>query len=702
MWRATWKSLAARKVRLLLTGIAIVLGVGFVAGTYVLTDTLNAAFTDLFTQTTRGVDVQVEGVQSFSTEGAGPGGGGGSERQPVPDSLVPEIEALPGVKQVVGGVQGYAQLVDPSTGKAITTGGAPTIGTSWTPLAGLNLTAGAAPTALDEVAVDAGTAQTYDLRVGQTIHILLEGPARDFTISGIVQIGGTDSLLGATLAVFDVPTAQDVLNRQGFFDYISVVADDGVSPASLRDSITQILPKGYEAITGDTAARRAADEVSQGLGFLQTFLLVFAMVSLFVGAFIIFNTFNIIVTQRVRELGLLRTLGASRRQILRSVVIEAFLTGLVASAVGVVAGIGIAIGLQALMRLVGLDLPSTATRLLPRTIIVSMVLGTVVTMAASIAPARRAARVAPIEALRETSTPPSSTPRRRSITGGIISALGVLELAIGLFGHGSNRAPQVGLGAALTFVGVAVLSPLFTRPLASWIGSPFGNRTISRKLGRENAMRNPRRTASTAAALMIGLGLVTFVSVAAASLKASASDAIDKALKADFIVNGSGFSPFSPQAVADLTADPAFGAVAEVRQGQVKVDGSAVFVSATSPTIGQVLNLPFDTGGLQSLADPETILVSSKVATDHGLTVGDTVEVEFASTGEQTFTVGGVYSDDSVLGSYVIPLAAFEKNFAQQLDMSAFASLAPSATGAEGRAAVDRLMTAYPNIQVQD
>jgi putative ABC transport system permease protein len=703
VWRATIKSLLARKLRLLLTAIAVVLGVGFIAGTYVLTDTLNAAFDDLFTATTKGVDVQVQGVAAFAAEQGGPGGGGGSERAPVPEDVATAVESVPGVKEVVGNVQGYAQFVDPKTGDAVTTGGAPTIGSSWSPLAGLTLVEGAAPSGSGEVAVDAGTAKDHDLTVGEKVTVLTSVSPREFTISGIFRIGETDSLLGATAAEFDIPTAQEVMDRKGSFDYLSVVGDDGVSPTTLRDAVAHVVPKGYEAITGAAAAQEASDQVSQGLGFLQTFLLVFALVALFVGAFIIFNTFNIIVTQRVRELGLLRALGASRRQVLVSVIGEAFVTGLVASVAGILAGIGIAIGLQALLQSIGLKLPATATKILPRTVIVSLVLGTVVTVIAAVSPARRAARVAPMEALNETSAPPTASLRRRSITGGLVTAAGVGLLGLGLFGSPSNAGLVVGAGAALTFVGVAVLSPLFTRPLAGFIGRPFRGRGIAGRLGRENAMRNPRRTASTAAALMIGLGLVTFVAVSGASLKASAGAALDRSLKADYIVSTTNFSPFSPQVVTDLAADPAFSAVSGIRQGQVKIGTGTTFVTGADPaTIAEVANLEFTSGDLASLDTSGTVLVYEGNATSKGLGVGDELPIEFAADGTHTYRVGGIYTDNSILGDYTISLQDYGEHFAQQLDTSAFATIADGVSPDQARSAVAAITKRYPNVQVQD
>lgn len=703
MWRATIKSLLARKVRLLLTAIAVVLGVGFVAGTYVLTDTLNAAFDTLFATSTAGVDVQVQGVTAFDAQQGGPGGGGGSEREPVPESVATSVEGVAGVQQVVGNVQGYAQVVDPRTGDAVSPAGAPTIGSSWTPLAGLTVVEGHEPRNGSEVAVDAGTASAHELALGQTITVLLQGPPREFAISGIVRIGDTDSLLGATLTVFDLETSQEVMDRSGAYDYLSVVADDGVSAVSLRDRVNDALPTGFQAITGADAAREASEQVSEGLGFLKTFLLVFALVSLFVGSFIIFNTFNIIVTQRVRELGLLRALGASRRQILVSVVAESFVTGVVASAVGITAGIAIAIGLQWLLKSVGVELPSSATRILPRTVIVSLVLGTVVTVAAAIFPARRAARVAPIEAMRESGGVPSSSLRRRSVSGAVVTALGVGLLAVGLFGKPANAAAVVGAGAAVTFLGVAILSPLFARPLAAWIGAPFRGRALPGRLGRENAMRNPRRTASTASALMIGLGLVTFVAVAGASLKASASAALDRVIRSDFIVSTSSFSPFAPQVAADLAADPAFASVSAIRQGQVKVGTATTFLVGTDPaTIGEVVNLEFREGDLGALRTPGTVLIYKGVADSKDLVVGDEVSIQFSRTGTQAFSVGGVYTDNSILNDYAISLQDYQENFSQQLDSVAFATIAPDIATQEAASAIERITAAYPNVKVEN
>ncbi|HEX9235284.1 MAG TPA: FtsX-like permease family protein, partial [Actinomycetota bacterium] len=517
MWRATLKGVLAHKVRLGLTALAIVLGVGFVSGTYLLTDTMNRAFDNLFATIDKGVAVQVEGVARFKASGPGGEDVGSAER--VPNSLIAKIEQVPGVRTAEGSLTGYAQLVD-KKGKAITTGGAPTFGVSAIrdrQLSAATPRTGRQPEKEGEIGIDALTARNHDLRVGDTVTVLLQGPSIRATIVGTFGFGKADNLGGATLVVFDPQTAQMALNGGEKWDDILVAADSGVSPSGLRDRIQRILPKGFEAKTGEQAAQANADDIKKALSFFNIALLVFAAVALFVGSFIIFNTFSILIAQRTRELALLRALGASGRQVRRSVMAEAAIVGTAASAVGLGFGFLIAIGLQVLLRAFGIVLPGTSLQLLPRTIVAALVVGIGTTVIAAIMPAIRASRVPPVAAMRDTGPAEYTRSRRRTVAGLLVTAGGIAALLAGLFGgHG---AALVGLGAAVIFLGVAVLSPLVARPFARAVGSPL--RGVPRKLGRENAMRNPKRTASTAAALMIGLGLVSFVSIFAASLKTS-------------------------------------------------------------------------------------------------------------------------------------------------------------------------------------
>ena len=704
MLRATIKSLLARKLRLVLTALAVVLGVGFTAGTYVLTDTALKSFDDLFGSVYAGTDVVVQAASSFTpTGGGGSGGGGGSERKPIPESLLPKVRAVDGVRAADGDVASLAKIIDPATDKVIQNGGAPTIGNSWDPdVTSLTVVDGSGPSGPRQVAVDAGTAESHHLSVGQQIRIQTPTGVGTFTISGIVKFGTSNSLLGATLALFDLPTAQKLFDREGTFDFNYVASDDGVTPDALAKRISAILPKGYQAITGASAASEQQDQVNQGLGFLRTGLLVFGFVALFVGAFIIFNTFNIVVTQRSRELALFRALGASRRQVLTSVMIESAVVGLVASIGGIFMGILLAIGLKALLASLGLELPPTALVISTRTIVLSLVLGTGITVAAALSPARRASRVAPVEALRE-SVAPSTSIRRRAIVGSIVTALGIAAVGSGLFAHVSNAGLVVGLGAALTFLGVAALSPLFARPLAAGIGRPF-RRRIAGKLGSENANRNPRRTASTAAALMIGLGLVAFVAVFAASLKASATATLDKVLRADLTLNASQFSPFSPQLARDLTKDPDFSIVSPLRQVEAKAGSSDTFVVGIDPgTIQDVANVEMDSGNVAGLSQPNTVIVSKTEADGKNLAAGDTVDMRFAATGTQPMKVVGTYEPNQLFNDYAISLDTYDANVEQILDQAVFLNVAPGVSIDAARANLEEgALKDYPDVQVSD
>jgi putative ABC transport system permease protein len=688
----------------LLTALAVVLGVGFTAGTFILTDTALASFDDLFGQAYSNVDVVIQAQQAFTPTGGGGGGGGGQELNPVPQSLLPKVQAVPGVRFAEGSVQAFAQIIDPATGKSITTGGAPTIGSSWSAnLSAFTLVEGAAPVGPHQVVIDAGTAADHHLVVGQQVRIGTFAGTDAYTISGVVRFGSSNSLLGASFAIFDLPTAQRLFDREGTFDFIYVQGDGSATPEQLAERISGVLPSGYQAITGATAASEQQDQVSEGLGFLRTGLLVFGFVALFVGAFIIFNTFNIVVTQRSRELALFRALGARRRQVMTSVLVEAAVVGLVASIVGVLVGMVLAIGLKALVGAIGLKLPPTALVVEARTIVVSLILGTGITIVAAISPARRASRLAPIEALRE-STAPSSSIRRRVIIGSLVTLGGIGALAAGLFGGVSNAGIVVGLGAGLTFVGVAMLSPLVARPIASILGRPF-RRSISGKLGGENANRNPRRTASTAAALMIGLGLVAFVAVFAASLKASVTAVLDRTIRSDLMLTASQFSPFSPQLAKDLASDPNFSAVSVLRQSaEAKVGSSTTFPVGIDPTtITDVANIEMDAGSITDLSGPDTVAVSRTEADSKDFTVGETLQMEFARTGTQTLTVVGIFEPNAFLNDYAVSIDTYDANVAQQLDSVVFLKYAPGVDQAAARAGVETLVARdYPSVDVDD
>ncbi len=418
MWKVTVKGLLAHKLRLVLTAVAIVLGVTFISGTFVLTDTLHNTFTRLFGTVYQNIDFQVRGVAQLSTSG------GNATRNPIPESVLSTVRGVPGVEAAAGTVGGYAQFVA-HDGKAISNGGAPTEGLVFDPdtrISELHLTEGQPPTTSRDVVMDAGTAQKYGFHVGQTVRVLLQGPSRTFTITGIARIGTADDIAGATLAAFDLPTAQAVLDEPGRLDAVNVVTTPSADKPEVQRAIASAMPHGVEVVTGQTVISEQTSAVDQALSFFSTALLVFAFISLFVGAFTIFNTFSIIVGQRTRELALLRIVGASRRQVFASVLGEAAVVGLVSSVVGCGLGVLAAVGLRALLRAFNIDLPSGPLVVEARTVIVALAVGVGVTVISAISPARRAVRISPIAAISGQQVDTATSLRRRLIVGASVGA----------------------------------------------------------------------------------------------------------------------------------------------------------------------------------------------------------------------------------------------------------------------------------------
>jgi putative ABC transport system permease protein len=701
MWKTTLKGILAHKFRLALTTLGVVLGVAFVAGTYVLTDTMGQAFDDVFTQATAGVDVEVRAAVSFTGQTS-------IDRGRIPASVLEEVRGIDGVAVAEAGVSGYAQMVD-KQGEAIAPVGPPTLGVSWpqtTGFSALALRQGSAPRRDGEAAIDAATAEKHQFVLGDRIRVLFQGPSETFTIVGILGFGEADNLGGATLVSFEFDTARRVLQAGDTLDSVLVQAEEGVSSTGLRNRISAILPEGVEAVTGEAAAAEQSEAIKEGLGFLSTSLLVFAGVALFVGAFTIFNTFNILVTQRTRELALLRALGAAPGQVIRSVLAEALAVGLVAWVLGLLGGIGLAVGLQALLGAFGIDLPTTGLQVLPRTIVVSLLVGVGVTLAASIAPARRAARIPPIAAMRDVEAVRSVPLGRRSAIGGAIVILGVTALFAGLFFDVGNPLTLVGLGVAAVFLGVAVLSPVISRPMARAIGSPLARLAeIPGKLGRENAMRNPRRTAATSAALMVGLALVGTFLILGSSLKVSVGRAIEDTLRADYMLSvQGGFTGFSPVVADQARGIDGVETVSSVRFGEWRKpgSGSTKFVAAVDPSsVARVMELKVRAGTVSDLRG-EDVMLHRSVATSEGLEVGDSLRMEFARTGVVPMRVVAIYDESRLVDDFVISLDAFETNFAQQLDWLVLLKLTPGASVEQAREDLSALEREFPNVQIQD
>ena len=711
MGRVTIKGLLAHKLRFALTALAVMLGVAFMSGTLVLTDTISRTFDNLFADVNRGTDAYVRSAQSLSS---GFGGPVRRQRARVPASLVPEIESVPGAAAAQGNLQFYAQLVDK---KGDTVGnpaqGAPTFGFTWGTVKALNPyrlePGGHAPQGPDQVVIDAASAKEAGFKVGDQVTILTQGPPTKYQIVGIAKFGDADSAAGASAALFDTPTAQAITGAIDQFDSISVVAQPGVSQTTLKDRIASKLDsKTYQVLTGAQITKENQSDIKNALQFFNVALLVFALIALFVGTFIIFNTFSIVVAQRLREMALLRALGASGRQVMGSVLTEAVLVGLSASVIGLGAGIALSSALKALLDAFGLDIPAGGTVVSAQTVIVALVVGTGVTIISAIVPARKASRVPPIAAMRDVATEERPHSGRRVLIGFGIVALGVLSLFAGLFGDAGIS--LVGLGALIVFIGVFVLGPVVARPLSQAIGWPAARlRGITGSLARDNAMRNPKRTSATAAALMIGVALVGFITIFAASAKESINAQVDEAFKADYVIStgsgfGASFGGFSPQLASDIAKLPQVAGSSPLRFNQAEFGGSSEFFAGVDPrSATKVFNMKVEEGNVGDLAQANSVGISRSVANDKHLRLGSRVPAQFPN-GATPLTVRTIYGNGNKQGfaDYTLSIATVSEHFTSQLDQYVFVKLASGVSPLEGRQAIDRVLKAYPNAELQD
>jgi putative ABC transport system permease protein len=694
MRQVTLRGLFAHKLRLALTALAIVLGVTFISGTFVLTDTLNNTCSSLFTSVYSKIDFQVRGVAQF-------GSGESATRNPLSESVLARVRSVPGVSAAYGQVEGYAQFVARDGKPVPSTVG--TIGLGWDTnpqISSLHLISGNPPTTSDDVVMDASTARNYGFSVGQQVRILIVGSqaAQTFTITGIAQFGTADNLAGATLAAFTLPTAQRLVGETGLFDFIDVIAKPGADKAAVQRSIARVLPSDAEVVTGQTVINEQQTTVSQALSSLNTVLLIFALISLFVGAFTIFNTFSIIVGQRTRELALLRVVGASRGQVLRSVLGEAAIVGFVSSAIGVALGVAAAIGLKALLGGFGASLPSGSLTFEPRTAIVGLAVGTLVTVVSAIGPARNAVRIPPVAALadRAADGAGSSPTRRRLLSGTTLAVLGVLLLGLGL---SKPVVALVGAGAVCIFVGVAMLAPAIARPLSGLLGRPLAALLgTPGRLGRENSMRSPSRTAQTASALMVGLALVSAMAVFGASYSESATSSVDQAISADLLISVNGSGQLSNSVPTAAAAVPGVTATNTVYRDQFEFKSTlTTLTGVTIQNLADTVMLRMKSGSAAALAQGE-LLVDSTTATKDHLAVGDTAPIRFAYTGPATIRIGGIYQSNALIGSYLVSAPYFLAHFRQESP----GAVLVSTNGSPGvDAAVTRALAPFPTVQVQ-
>ena len=703
MLTATFRSMVAHKLRLLLTTASIALGVALLSGTLILTNTMGIAFDMLFGKIGSGTDAVVRTEAPYTqTEGVG------TNRGPIAASVLDQVRKVDGVRAAEGFTQGYALLTD-TDGKAITTnGGAPTNGYSMPAdkeLRGdVELLSGHAPTNGHEVAIDATSAEDHDIALGSTIKVLFQGPTQEFTVVGTVGYGdGIKDLGGTTSAYFDTATAQKVLGSPDTFDQIDVSAEDGVGEAQLANRLSRVIPDGTEAVTGKAVADENADATKSNFSIVGILFGIFAGIALFVGSFIIWNTFTMTVTQRSREIALLRAIGARRRQVMGSLLLEAVGLGLFASAVGFGLGIAVAKGLKWLMDTVGFALPFTALQIEASQAVIALGVGTGVTVLAALVPARRATKVLPIEALRESTPGAEKSSKLRAVVGLAILAAGAAGLWASLYADGGMM--MFGLGLAAAMVGVIVALPVAVRPMASAIAAPLRLRGLPGDLAKQNATRNPRRTSATAAALMIGLTLVVSMGVFASSLKASFGDVLSDRVDADlYVVTSSAQAPgYSPSVIDAVEAVDGVDQVSANGWGEARFGGEDSSYSSIDPAnAGEVLNLAVSKGSLADL-DEDSVMVAKDAAKEHGWKVGDTVKAEFAETGKHTLHVAAIYSGKGwISDDFVVSRDAQKALAGPQLVTGAFVTLAPGADKGEVQDAIAGALADHPDAKVLD
>ncbi len=708
MFRTALKSLLGHKLRLVITAVAVVIGVAFMAGTFVLTDTIGRSFTQTYADLNKGVDVIVREKAAFGS----PAGG---ERESIPLEVVGDVRRVPGVDAAQGIVTSLVQILDRAGKPTVDPShGFPSIGWNWITDARLNpfvLAEGRPPRGAGEVVIDRGTARKAHYRIGDRVRILAAGGSRRLRVTGIVTVAGADNLAGAALALMDTRPALRFFATRGRVNYIVVLATAN-ERSGLVGRLNATLPDGAEAISGQSYIAERQRDVGKQLKVFNAVLQGFALVALVAGAFLIYNTFGIIVAQRTRELALLRALGANRRQVVGSVLVEAAAVGFFAAVVGLAAGIGLAAGLRALFGAFGVTLPSAAAVVLPRTIIASLLVGTFVTVLSALLPAWRAARVPPVAAMREVAVDASGSSRMRLGVGGLLFVLGAAGLVWGTL---ASKRPRMLGGAGVLFASIVILGPVIAPLVVRLLGAPLPRaRGVTGNLARENALRNPRRTASTAGALMLGVLLVGVISIFITSFRDSINAAVDRNLAGDFQVDSGAFSGsgggLAPKLAAHLAEQPELSAVTAVRVGTVQVLGQ------TQPIYGfdgavmeRVAHLGVKAGRLRDL-DRHGIAVAKSVADRNGWKVASPIRVRFPSNRTEVFRVVAVYSEGGIIaqgqgGSYFLGLGAFAADLpaSSQVDLRVLVKGRDGVSARQTRRAIERVTKKdFPSAKVQD
>ncbi|WP_432506513.1 FtsX-like permease family protein [Kineococcus arenarius] len=696
MWRLSLSNALAHRWRLALTWVAVALGVAFVAGSLVLTDTSTRLLDEQFRTTAAGVDLTVRDAAAFDAAM-----GVEVARDPLPADLVDQIAATPGVDRVRAVASGPGQLQ--VRGTAVTPAEPTMLGT-WAeaPFTAYTLRAGHAPHG-DEVVLDAATAADHRIAVGDTVTVSATA-SRQLRVVGLTGVGEGDGLANSTVVLVDLPTAQTLLDLGTGITSVDVLAADGAPVSDLRADLAAALGAEYAVTGGQDAAAASADAAKESINYLRIVLLALAAAGLVVGAFLIANTFGIVLTQRARELALLRAAGATGRQVFVSVLGEALLVGLTGAVGGTAAGVGAAYALRGLASGAGLALPDGPLTVTARTLVVGLAAGTLVTLLAALGPARRAARTAPVEAMRASDPAPTGLRRGRLLTGWILLSLGATGLvAAAVLRHIVGG----GLGAVLLLAALVVLGPVLAPRLAQAVGRPLSGLGVPGRLARESTVRNPRRTAATAMALALGLALISFVAVLGSSVKAIGASSTE-AITADLLVQSSrdemlgGLSPQVAARVADL---PEVAATSSVRFGHWLDGGMTSALTAVDPaTLPKVADVQMTAGSLAAL-DGGGVVLADDVAAERGLAVGDTLAMTFSRHGEQRLPVVGLMAADSARAlstSYVLSLATYAQHYSENVDATVYVALADGVDPTVAQAALKAAVANFPNAEVLD
>jgi putative ABC transport system permease protein len=653
MFRIALKGILGRKARLVLTSLAVILGTAFLSGTAVFSATLNRTFDNLFSDVFRNVDSYVRSTQVIEADF------GAEERQRIPAELIAMIEAVPGVGDVQGDIQAFARIIG-KDGQPLGSDGAgpPTFGSVGEEFKGAlwTISEGKFPSNSTEVALDEASAKAGNYVVGDKVKVVAQAGSREFTLVGIAGYGDVRSPGGATFALFDLATAQEFLAKPGFVDAILISGDGSISDEELAQAINAAIPSSYktETLTGAEITKETQDQIGSALSFFSILLSTFSYIALGVGSFVIYNVFSISAAQRQRENALLRAIGASKKQVTRALMIESVVVGLFGSTIGLFAGIGLSKALSALLKAASIDLPSGDLVVPSSAVVNTIVVGLIVTVASAWLPARRAGKVPPLAAMRETAIEVVALTRRRTIFGLVLIALGAAAI-IAVTGGASNK--WLGLGILFVFSGTITLGPVIARPVALLLGKPAERlRGVTGTMARQNSARNPKRTSRTASPVLIGVALVTAVAALAASISSQIDGVFTQQFKGDYAINTNarGFGGLSPSLADDINTLPEVERATGIGLLTVKIDGKGQYLTTINPaTVEGVFDIGLTSGSYANLT-PETIFVSQQYAENNGAKLGDTIQVTLADAQVKSLSIAGIYEFDELAGKYTV------------------------------------------------